>query len=109
LEATRLRDSWQELQDLGIEVLGVSYDNPEKNRRFAEKNRLPFRLLSDRDHELAKSVGAARTLIPLAKRVSYLVGPDGLVLKAYPDVDPKTHAQEVLDDYRSMKVGTLER
>jgi peroxiredoxin Q/BCP len=83
-------------------VLGVSYDSPEKNRLFAEKNNLPFRLLSDHDHELAKSVGASRALIPLAKRVSYLVGPDGRVLKAYPDVDPKTHAQEVLEDYRRL-------
>ena len=82
-------------------MLGVSYDTPEKNRKFAEKNALPFRLLSDRDHELAKSVGAARTLIPFAKRISYLVGADGVVIEAYPDVDPSTHAQEVLNDYRA--------
>jgi len=83
-------------------VLGVSYDSPEKNRIFAEKNALPFRLLSDRNHELAKSVGAGRALIPLAKRISYLVGPDGTVLAAYPDVKPSTHAQEVLEDYRAI-------
>lgn len=83
-------------------MLGVSYDSPKKNRIFAEKNELPFRLLSDHDHELAKSVGAARAMIPLAKRVSYLVGADGVVLATYPDVDPKTHAQEVLDDYRAL-------
>jgi peroxiredoxin Q/BCP len=87
-------------------VLGVSYDSPEKNRQFAEKNDLPFRLLSDHDHELAKSIGAARALIPLAKRVSYLVGADGLVLATYPDVDPKTHAQQILDDYRSLISAT---
>jgi peroxiredoxin Q/BCP len=87
-------------------VLGVSYDKPEKNRAFAEKNALPFRLLSDRDHELAKSVGAARALLPFAKRVSYLVGADGRVLKNYPDVDPKTHAQEVLEDYRALTASS---
>lgn len=83
-------------------MLGVSYDSPEKNRKFAEKNALPFRLLSDGDRELAKSVGAARALLPFANRVSYLIGPDGTVLKAYPDVDPKTHAGEVLEDYRAL-------
>ena len=86
-------------------MLGVSYDTPEKNRKFAEKNALPFRLLSDGDHELAKSVGAARPLIPFAKRISYLVGPDGVVIEAYPKVDPSTHAQEVLDDYRAFIVS----
>ncbi len=85
---------------MGVEVLGVSYDSPEANRRFAEKNALPFRLLSDRDHELAKAVGAARTLIPFAKRISYLVGSDGNVLVAYPKVDPDTHAAKVIEDYR---------
>jgi peroxiredoxin Q/BCP len=102
LEANQLRDSWNDLQNLGLEVLGVSYDRPEKNRKFAEKNGLPFLLLSDSDHELAKSVGAGRALLPFAKRVSYLVGADGTVLAAYPDVDPKTHAQEVLRDYRAI-------
>lgn len=87
---------------MGIVVLGVSYDSPEKNRKFAEKNGLPFRLLSDSDHELAKAVGASRALLPFAKRVSYLVGGDGIVLKAYAEVDPSTHAREVLEDYRAL-------
>jgi peroxiredoxin Q/BCP len=90
-------------------VLGVSYDPPAKNRQFAQKNNLPFLLLSDTDHELAKAVGAARALIPLAKRISYLVGPDGTVMMAYPDVDPKTHASQALNDYRALIAETLER
>jgi len=83
-------------------VLGVSYDTPEKNRAFAEKNALPFPLLSDSNHDVAKAVGASRAVIPFAKRVSYLVGADGMVLKAYPTVDPATHAEEVLEDYRGI-------
>ena len=51
---------------------------------------------------LAKSVGASRALLPMAKRVSYLVAGDGTVLINYPDVDPKTHAAEVLEDYRAL-------
>ena len=83
----------------------MSYDSPEKNKAFAEKNDLPFRLLSDSDHTLAKAVGASRALLPYAKRVSYLVDADGVVLETYPDVDPKTHAAEVLEDYRAMVTG----
>lgn len=85
-----------------MQVFGVSYDTPESNRKFAEENGLPFRLLSDRDHSLARSVGASRALLPMAKRVSYLVAGDGTVLKSYPDVDPKTHAAEVIEDYRAL-------
>jgi peroxiredoxin len=43
-------------------------------------------------------VGAARALIPVPKRISYLVAADGSVLIAYPKVDPKTHAEQVLAD-----------
>lgn len=83
-------------------MLGVSFDSPETNRDFAAGNALPFRLLTDRDRSLAAAVGATRALLPLPRRVSYLVGADGRVLKAYPEVDPKTHAGEVLEDFRAL-------
>lgn len=101
-EACELRDAWSELSDLGLEVFGVSYDDPRANARFADKYSLPFRLLSDTDRELAKRVGASRALLPVPKRISYLVGADGSVLKAYPSVDPKTHDDEVLADFRAL-------
>ncbi len=89
----------------GVGVVGVSFDKPETNRKWAEKNNLPFKLLSDRDKALANQVGAARALIPLPKRISYLVGADGLVLVAYPDVKPGEHAGEVLADLERLGVG----
>ncbi len=102
-EACELRDRWPDVEAAGLVVLGVSFDSPEANRAFAEKYHLPFRLLSDSGKKLASEVGATRALIPLPKRISYLVGPDGRVLKAYPDVDPKTHAAEVLHDFEALK------
>ena len=83
-------------------MYGVSYDSSETNRAFAERHHLPFLLLSDTDRALARAVGAAIPLLPFPKRVSYLVGADGTVLKAYPKVTPATHAEEVLEDYRAL-------
>ena len=88
-----------------MNVVGVSYDKPEDNRKWAEKNNLPFKLLSDREKSLAKQVGAARTMIPVPKRISYLIGADGVVLVAYPDVKPGEHAGEVLADLERLEVG----
>jgi peroxiredoxin Q/BCP len=88
-----------------VTVVGVSYDTPETNRKWSEKNDLPFRLLSDRDKTLAKQVGAARSMIPLPKRISYLVGADGIVLVAYPDVKPGDHAEEVVADLERLDIG----
>ena len=98
-EGCALRDSYAEFKRLGVEVLGVSFDLPEKNAEFVKENGFPFRLLSDRDKSVAISVGAADSDKRLfARRISYLVGPDGKILKVYLKVDPATHARQVLDD-----------
>jgi peroxiredoxin Q/BCP len=86
-------------------VLGVSYDTPETNRRFAAAHHLPFRLLSDRDRSLARAVGAAIPLLPFPKRASVLVGGDGRALKVYPSVKPAAHAAEVIADYRALRAA----
>lgn len=100
-----LRDSFAEFVKRGVEVLGVSFDDPGDNAEFVKKENFPFRLLSDRERSLAVQVGAADSPNRLfARRISYLVGPDGKVLKAYENVDPAGHAREVLAD-----VDTLSR
>ncbi|HSD11226.1 MAG TPA: peroxiredoxin [Candidatus Binatia bacterium] len=102
-EGQGLRDRNDELKKLHLTILGVSFDDPETNKQFVEREGFPFALLSDADHELATKVGAALiSLQPVASRISYLVGPDGKVLKAYDRVDPATHAGEVERDLRAL-------
>lgn len=94
-----LRDSFAEFTARGVEVLGVSFDDPKTNAKFVQKEKLPFRLLSDQDRSLAVQVGAADSPGRLfARRISYLVGADGKVLKVYEQVDPAGHAGQVLAD-----------
>jgi thioredoxin-dependent peroxiredoxin len=98
-EARGLRDEFKDLEAAGITVLGVSFDSPESNHRFVAAESLPFRLLSDKERKLAVAVGAADSEKTwFASRISYLVGPDGKVVKAYDHVDPDTHAKQVLAD-----------
>ncbi len=102
-EGCALRDNFEEFKKMNVEVLGVSFDRPESNAAFIKENHLPFRLLSDWDKSLAVSVGAADSTKRLfARRISYLVGPDGRVLKTYNNVDPSTHARQVLDDVAAL-------
>jgi peroxiredoxin Q/BCP len=99
IEAKSLRDNHAVLAKSDVEVLGVSFDEPAANKQFVEAEGLPFRLLSDTDRKLAVAVGAADSAeTKVAKRISYLVGPDGKVVKAYADVDPNIHAGQVLAD-----------
>jgi peroxiredoxin Q/BCP len=98
-EGDGLRDNFPGFKERGVEILGVSFDEPTDNARFVEAEHFPFRLLTDKDRKLAVAVGAAGdTTMPMARRISYLVGPDGRVLKVYATVNPVTHATDVLAD-----------
>lgn len=99
-EGRGLRDEYEAYQAAGIAVLGASFDPPKENRAFVEAESFPFLLLSDLDKQLAMAVGAATSAQQgYARRISYLVGPDGNVIKAYTEVSPSEHAAEVLADY----------
>jgi len=103
LEGQRLRDRNDELTQLGLTILGVSFDEQETNAEFVKQEGFPFALLSDHDATLATQVGAASArLQPVPRRVSYLVGPEGKVIKVYEDVDPASHAAEVARDLRDV-------
>lgn len=102
LEGQVLRDHTEDLKHLQVLILGVSFDDPATNARFARRESFPFPLLSDRDGRLAIAVGAARRGDATAARVSYLVGPSGKVLKVYDTVNPGAHAVQVLRDLRDL-------
>jgi peroxiredoxin Q/BCP len=69
----------------------------EENAAFAEKQGFPFPLLCDVDREVGVAYGSAESpSSEFAKRISYVVGPDGKILHAWPKVSPKTHPDEVL-------------
>jgi thioredoxin-dependent peroxiredoxin len=80
-------------------VLGASFDDEAANRAFAEKFQFPFKLLCDTDQAIGRDYGAVD---PGgrggARRISYLIGPDRRVLKAYATVKPATHPDEVFAD-----------
>ena len=103
-EGDGLRDSFAAFQERRVEIFGVSFDPPAQNKAFVEAERFPFRLLSDDKRSLAVAVGAADSSAqPVARRISYLVGPDGGVRAVYGSVTPATHAKDVLADLPAAK------
>jgi peroxiredoxin Q/BCP len=77
-----------------VVVLGASFDDVSANRAFAEKFKYPYKLLSFRKEDGAV-YGAGSDY---AKRISYLIGPDRRIVKAYPKVKPADHPSQVLAD-----------
>ena len=101
-EACAIRDDYSDFKKLGVKVLGISKDSPESHKKFEKKYDLPFILLSDIDKKIIKKYGATKKFFNniVTKRVSYLIGKDGKILKVYPKVDPTTHALEILEDVK---------
>lgn len=98
-EGRGFRDHAKEFELGGIEIVGVSFDPPETNALFASSEGFGFPLLSDTERDLALRVGAAESPDQAtAKRISYLVGEDGRIVKVYDRIHPVRHAQEVLLD-----------
>ncbi len=82
-----------------MQILGASFDTVEKNAAFAKKFEFNFPLLCDTDRKLGMAYGAAEDASAgSAKRISYLIGPDGKIRKAYPKVNAAAHPEEVLKD-----------
>jgi peroxiredoxin Q/BCP len=101
-QACGVRDAFGEFLKRGAVVLGVSPDDADSHVRFKEKFQLPFTLLADPDHSVAEKYGAwgekknyGKTYFGII-RSTFVIGPDGTVAKAFPRVDPKTHADKVL-------------
>ena len=99
-EACEFRDQIFAFREANCQILGVSLDDVESHREFAEEYSLPFPLLADTEGTTAEAYGVKTRLfgLTLAKRETYLIGPDGKVAKHYRNVDPDTHAAELLAD-----------
>lgn len=99
-EAIQFRDRWPQFRKAGIEVIGVSVDSVKSHKAFATTHRLPFTLLSDEKHQLAKAMGVLRGFGPVAfaSRETFLIDPEGTIVYHYPSVNTARHADEVLKD-----------
>jgi thioredoxin-dependent peroxiredoxin len=96
-EACAFRDAWKQLERADIAIVGVSTNSEERHRAFQLKHQLPFPLASDDSGAIGASYGVPKNLWGY-DRVSFLVGRDGRVARAWPAVDPGVHAHDVIDE-----------
>ena len=103
-EACNFRDNIFAFRAIGAAVVGISLDDVESHKEFSDKYKLPFVILADEGGAVADAYGVLRDykLIKIASRQSFLVNPEGVIVKHYEDVDPETHTQEVLSDLETM-------
>lgn len=101
-EACGFRDNYDAILAKGAVVLGISPDDPSSHERFKNKFDLPFYLLADPEKQVIQAFGAwgektrdGKTTEGLL-RSTFVIDEDRTVIKAWPQVNPEEHAEEVL-------------
>ncbi len=80
-------------------ILGVSVDSAGSHQKFCTKEGLNFKLLADTDHKVSEEYGSIMNVMGVKKlsaRHTFLVNPQGVIVKEYMDVEPAKHSEEVL-------------
>lgn len=109
-EACSFRDERDAIAEYGnAVVLGISKDSVKSHKKFAEKYKLNFTLLSDQSAETIKAYGAwgqkkfmGRKFMGILRN-TYLIDPDGNLAKTYEGVNPKEHAAAIIADLRAFQ------
>ena len=103
-EACSFRDNIFAFKSIGAEVVGISVDDVDSHKDFATKYKLPFTILSDTGGQVSDSYGVLRDyqMMQIASRQSFLVNPEGIIVKHYSDVDPEIHTEQVLADLKTL-------
>ena len=107
LEAEGFRDMQKEFAAAGVQVLGVSCDDVKSHKKFADKLGLNFPLLADLGKKTVADYGVWVEKSMYGKkymgiqRDSFLISPDGKIVKHYVKVKPADHPGEVLKDLAS--------
>ena len=99
-EACAFRDGYAMLKAWNIALFGCSIDSADAHKSFAKKYQLSFPLLLDPGNKIAKAYGADNgiPILGLDRRVTYVIGEDGNILRVYPNVDPSMHATKIIHD-----------
>lgn len=107
-EACAFRDNFPAFKKLKAVVLGVSVDALTKHKKFIEKYQLPFTLLADTEKKVVEAYGVWGKKKFMGReylgtfRTSFLIDPVGKIAKIYEDVKPEQHAEEVLEDIKTL-------
>ena len=105
LEARNFQRDLSKYSDAGVIILGVSVDTAQSHKDFCAKEGLNFKLLADPDAKVSTEYGSVMDYKgqKLAARNTFIINPDGDVVKVYTGVKPTEHSDEVLKDLANLK------
>jgi len=98
IEAHNFQRDQPMYQQKGVVVLGVSVDSADSHKQFCTKEGLNFKLLADTDHRVSSAYGSLTNLglVKFASRHTFIINPEGKIVKVFTEVNPNEHSAEVL-------------
>lgn len=107
-EALAFTAVYEELAEIGVPVVGISPDTPEKHNAFIQKNELKLTLLADPLHRTIEDYGVwvrkkmyGREYMGV-ERSTFLIDPHGIIIERWTKVKVKGHAEEVTARLRGL-------
>ena len=96
-EACSFRDNYEDFQDLGAEVIGISSDSIGSHKRFAQRHRLPFILLADTQKKVQRLFKLPKLLFGLyTKRITFVIDKAGKVVYVHDSLFATSHIKKAL-------------
>jgi len=98
IEAHNFQRDQVEFAKRNAVVLGVSVDSADSHRKFCAKEGLNFKLLADTSHQVSKQYGSLMNfgIAQISARNTFLIDPQGNIVRAFASVNPARHSAEVL-------------
>lgn len=105
LEAHNFQRDEDQYKAKNAVILGVSVQDTKSHQEFCTKEGLSFKLLADTDHKVSEQYGSIMNfgVAKYSARHTFLIDPQGRIVKEYMDVSPKNHSQEVLADLAKLQ------
>lgn len=100
IEAHNFQRDLSQYEAANTVILGVSVDSTNSHQQFCTKEGLSFRLLSDENKSVTKEYGSL-ALYQMAKRNTFLINPQGKIVKVWTGVNPTHHSEEVLAELKT--------
>jgi len=105
IEAHNFQRDLQKYEAMNAVIVGVSVDTADSHKQFCTKEGLTFRLLADPEHKVVDEYGSLGHFgtMTIAQRNTFLIDPEGKIVKVWTKVDPQHHSEEVLAALAEMK------
>ena len=107
-EACNFRDEFPKFGKMKAEIIGVSADSVESHKKFAQKYKLPFNLLSDEKKEVLEKYGVWQEKSMYGRkymgivRTTFVIDSSGKISKIFPKVKVDVHNKEVMEALKEL-------